>query len=172
MSWARVTARSVGDPVLGLLGSGWYGLTGYAGSGDRTRGAVAGELRVPLGEHVVVNLAGRVDEYDSNSTSFGSGFTPSVSLEWRPFRPVLLRAGYAESFRAPDLVQVFSGSGFFTQATDYIRCFDTYNILNSVSCRTGSGCIGGGTPTRPAMQGLGDFFAGGDSPILPANAGG
>ena len=49
---------------------------------------------------------------------------------------------------------------------------DKYNILNSLYCRTGSGCIGGGTPTRPAMQGLGDFFAGGDSPILPANAGG
>jgi outer membrane receptor protein involved in Fe transport len=121
---------AVGDPVLGLLGSGWYGLTGYTGSGDRKRGAVAGELRVPLGEHLVLNLAGRVDEYDSNSTSFGSGFTPNVSLEWRPFRPVLLRAGYAESFRAPDLVQVFTGSGFFTQATDLVRCFDRYNILN------------------------------------------
>lgn len=118
---------SEGNPIPGrLAGSGWYNLTGYQGGGDRQRWAVGGELRVPLHETLTLNLAGRFDDYDSGSTSFGSDFTPSGSIEWRPTTDLLVRAGYTESFRAPDLVQVFVSTGFFTADLDQVSCYQTY----------------------------------------------
>ena len=50
---------------------------------------------------------------------------------------------------------------------------DKFNILDSLYCETDTYCAkASGTPTRPAMEDLGDYFAGSNSPILPANAGG
>ncbi len=113
-----------GDPITGLTGSGWYRLTGYQGEGDRQRYAVGGELRVPLHDTFTLNLAARFDDYDSGSTSFGSDITPSASFEWRPTRNLLVRGGYTESFRAPDMAQVFVSTGFFTSDFDFVSCYE------------------------------------------------
>ncbi len=119
-----------GDPITGLTGSGWYRLTGYSGDGDRQRWSVGGELRIPLHDTLTVNLAARYDDYDSGSTSFGGDLTPSASIEWRPISSLLVRAGYTESFRAPDMAQVFVRTGFFTTAFDDVSCYEQYVFTN------------------------------------------
>ncbi|MGD2129069.1 MAG: TonB-dependent receptor [Lysobacterales bacterium] len=119
-----------GDPINGLTGSGWYRLTGYNGDGDRQRWSLGGELRVPLLSTLTLNLAARYDSYDSTSTSFGGDLTPSGSIEWRPFTSLLVRAGYTQSFRAPDMAQVFVRTGFFTSGYDYVACYEQYVFVN------------------------------------------
>jgi outer membrane receptor for ferrienterochelin and colicin len=119
-----------GDPITGLTGSGWYRLTGYSGTGDRQRWAVGGELRIPLHETFTWNVAARYDDYDSTSSSQGGNVTPSTSIEWRPTGNLLVRVGYTESFRAPDLAQTFVNSGAFTTAFDYVSCQQQYEFIN------------------------------------------
>ncbi len=115
------------DPVEDyLVGSGWWNLTGYNGNGDRTRSALGLETRVPISESLTLNLAARLDNYDSDSSSIGTRTTPSASIEWRPTEDLLVRAGYTESFRAPDLVMVYMQTGFFTSATDFVQCYEAY----------------------------------------------
>ena len=124
------TTDSEGAPIAGLTGSGWWRLTGYNGRGDRDRYSIGGELRIPVIDTLTLNLAGRYDKYDSTSTSFGGDFTPSASLEWRPTSNLLVRAGYTESFRAPDMAQVFVTTGVFTGGFDYVNCYETYVFVN------------------------------------------
>jgi len=120
-----------GDPITqNLIGSGWYKLTGYNGGGDRQRWALGAELRVPVTSNLTLNLAARYDDYDSGSTSFGGDLTPSASLEYRPLSNLLLRAGYTESFRAPDMALVFVDTGFFQQGLDIVSCWEAYNFQN------------------------------------------
>jgi len=119
-----------GDPIIGLTGSGWYRLTGYEGDGDRQRWSIGGELRLPLHETLTLNLAARYDDYDSTSTSFGGDLTPSASIEWRPTAALLFRAGYTESFRAPDMAQVFVRTGFYTGGNDLVSCYEQYVFVN------------------------------------------
>ena len=127
---APPTTDSEGGPITGLTGSGWYRLTGYSGDGDRTRWSIGAELRVPFHETFTMNFAARYDDYDSGSTSYGGDLTPSVSVEWRPIDGFLVRGGYSESFRAPDMAAVFVRTGFFTAGTDYINCYEVYILTN------------------------------------------
>ncbi|AOE49754.1 TonB-dependent receptor plug domain-containing protein [Kangiella sediminilitoris] len=117
-------------------GSGWLGLTGYDGEGDRDRVAVGMEMNVPLHETFDLNVAARADKYDKDSSSIGTRVTPSIKYEWRPTDSVLFRGGYSESFRAPDLVQVYSRTGFYTTVTDLYSCWqglgspDTFDAVD------------------------------------------
>lgn len=123
------TTDAVGNPVTGLSGSGWAGLTGYNAKGDRQRWSLGGELRIPVHDKLVLNVAARYDDYDSTSTSY-SGATPSASIEWRPVSGLLLRAGYTESFRAPDMALVYLQTGAYTNGFDYTACYERYVFVN------------------------------------------
>lgn len=116
-----------------LTGSGWYRLTGYEGKGNRNRWSTGLELRVPLVRTLALNLAARYDHYDSTSTSFGGDTTPSASIEWRPVEQLLVRAGYTQSFRAPDLAVVFTSSGTYTGAIDTVGCYQRYVFVTGSS---------------------------------------
>ncbi|WP_284124591.1 TonB-dependent receptor domain-containing protein [Parerythrobacter aestuarii] len=67
---------------------------------------------VPGFQELDVKLAGRItdDEY------YGTNYTYSGAIGWRPFSPLLLRATYGTSFRAPNLRENFLAgqSGFNT----------------------------------------------------------
>ena len=73
------------------------------------------EFRVPLlGSGTQSNLlaattAGRYDDY----FGFGKKFTPQFGLELRPAADLLLRATYADSFKAPSLFQLNSPQSSF-----------------------------------------------------------
>lgn len=79
-----------------------------------TRDSAAGfvEFRLPLvddGMHIpalrrlVVTAAGRYDDY----SDFGGTFNPEYGIEWQPLSPLLLRATYGTSFRAPSLFRLY-----------------------------------------------------------------
>jgi outer membrane receptor protein involved in Fe transport len=77
-----------------------------------------------------MNVAARYDDYDSSSTSFGGDLTPSASIEWRPVSGLLLRSGYTESFRAPDLAMVYTRTGAYGGGIDYVGCYQLYVFRN------------------------------------------
>ncbi len=72
------------------------------------------EAHVPLlaadsesaGDKLALTLAGRYDRY----SDFGSRFTPQGGLEFRPTETLLLRASYAEAYKAPDLRSVYGAA--------------------------------------------------------------
>jgi outer membrane receptor protein involved in Fe transport len=146
-----------GQPITRVAGSGWYLLTGYDGVGDRQRWSLGGELRIPLHETLTLNLAARYDDYDSTSTSYGGDLTPSASIEWRPLSGLLLRAGYTESFRAPDMAVVFVRASAYTSGFDYVSCYEQYVFVNGSDDGFDIGLCGG-TPLfvqRVGAQDLG-----------------
>jgi len=124
------TTDANGRPVKGLVGSGWYGFTGYNGGGDRQRYSFGVELRIPVLNALTLSAAARYDHYDSGSTRIGGKVTPSASLEFRPLDKLLIRGGYTESFRAPDMAQVFVHQGSFYNVIDYVNCLDLYVFKN------------------------------------------
>jgi iron complex outermembrane recepter protein len=79
---------------------------------SRRVGSVYSELRLPIlrplssaGDLLDVTFAGRYDHY----SDFGSKATPQVGVEVRPAGGLLLRASYAQAFKAPQLDQLYAG---------------------------------------------------------------
>lgn len=69
----------------------------------------------PLGERLDLSLAGRYSDY----STFGGEFTPKYGLRWQVTRDFLLRATYAEGFRAPSIGELYgSDSRFDAQLND------------------------------------------------------
>ncbi|KGM51110.1 TonB-dependent receptor [Lysobacter concretionis Ko07 = DSM 16239] len=70
------------------------------------------ELNVPLiregtfGKSLDLSLAGRYSDY----STFGSQFTPKYGLRWQVADELLLRATYAEGFRAPSIGELFGSA--------------------------------------------------------------
>jgi len=114
------------SPDAGINGTGWWGLTGFYGGGDRTRVAAAGEMVLPFSDTFSLNLAGRFDNYDSTSSSIGTRFTPGIDFEWRPVDDLLVRGGYSSAFVTPDMVLVHINSGSFRSGTDLVGCFEQF----------------------------------------------
>ncbi len=92
---------------------------------DRTSAYI--ELQASLPYNIDVNAAVRYDEYDQEG-DVGAQFvagkfdntTPQVGIAWRPVESLLLRASWGESFRAPNMGEMFS-----TQALSFERALDT-----------------------------------------------
>jgi outer membrane receptor for ferrienterochelin and colicin len=120
------------SPDAGINGTGWWGLTGFYGGGDRQRAAIGGEMVLPISDTFNLNLAGRFDNYDDTSSSIGTRFTPGIDFEWRPTDSLLVRGGYSGAFITPDMALVHINTGFFTGATDLIGCFEQYAADNDI----------------------------------------
>lgn len=83
-----------------------------------------GELLVPVladvpGAQVLnLNLSTRYSDY----TTFGDTTNSKIGLEWRPINQLLVRASWAEGFRAPTIANLFAGGSqtfsFFTDPCD------------------------------------------------------
>lgn len=80
------------------------------------------ESRVPLltnpdhpesGDTLALSLADRYDDYDD----FGSTTNPQYGIEWRPSDTLLVRASYAQSYKAPGLVQLYQASTTYNGGT-------------------------------------------------------
>lgn len=86
--------------------------------GDKEIKEVFGELDLPLlagvpgVQELDVKLAGRITDEEF----YGTNYTYSGQIGWRPIEPLLLRATYGTSFRAPNLRENFllGQSGFLT----------------------------------------------------------
>ncbi|KAF1717034.1 hypothetical protein CSC74_09240 [Pseudoxanthomonas yeongjuensis] len=83
---------------------------------SRDSDAIYAELRAPVlsrgngddekSELLTLSGALRRDDY----SDFGSATAPQFGIEWRPSKGFLVRAAYAEAFRAPDLYSVYGPS--------------------------------------------------------------
>jgi iron complex outermembrane receptor protein len=142
LEFARQKLDLVSDPrtnQLRPLDEGTiYNLTSSGEThGQRDRYAAFAELRVPLLETLTAQVAGRYDKYD-DITAVDDAITYNLGLEYRPWKPLLIRGSYATSFRAPDMQLVFAEG-----AASFAAVFDQY------ACRSG---IGLGAPTPPVPR--------------------
>jgi outer membrane receptor protein involved in Fe transport len=71
------------------------------------------ELNVPLladapaAKVLELSLATRYSDY----TGFGSSTNGKVGIRWKPIDDLLIRATYSEGFRAPNIAELFGGTG-------------------------------------------------------------
>jgi iron complex outermembrane receptor protein len=88
--------------------------------GSQSISAAFVELSAPVLPTLELDAAGRVDHYNSPSTSF----TPKFGLKWTPLPQLALRGTYARGFRAPGIAESGnSGTGSATTApVDPQRC--------------------------------------------------
>jgi iron complex outermembrane receptor protein len=88
--------------------------------GSQSISAAFVELNAPVLHSLELDAAGRVDHYNSPSTSF----TPKFGLKWTPLRQVAFRGTFARGFRAPGIAESGdSGTGSATTApVDNLRC--------------------------------------------------
>lgn len=101
----------------GIIGKG-----GTSAQGDRDQYAVYAEVALPLIDQLTATLAGRYDYYD-DASDVGGQFSPQVAIEYRPIDSLLIRALYAETFRAPDMQKLFGEPiNGFTTVVDTPRC--------------------------------------------------
>lgn len=77
----------------------------WSGYGELTIPILGEKLSAPGARALQVILAERYDNY----STFGDAWKPKISILYRPFDDLTLRATYAEGFRAPALTELFAG---------------------------------------------------------------
>jgi iron complex outermembrane receptor protein len=118
-----------GDDLPGQFEQSGYStsLAGNATFGRYTVREAYLEANIPLLKGVVLadllslNLASRYSDY----SNFGSTTNSKASVMWKPVKDVLVRATYAEGFRAPTLSDTFGG-GSQTFASYLDACDSQY----------------------------------------------
>lgn len=106
-------------------GNGWLNLGTYEAGGSRDRTAIGAEFLVPVTEDLELTLATRMDRYD-DSSAIGGRSTSTVKFVYSPFDMLKFRGHYAQTFRAPDMFNIYGESYGFTTVTDLVGgdCFD------------------------------------------------
>ncbi len=101
---------------------------------------------LPLARELSFNVAGRYSKYDT----FGDTTNGKFSLTWKPIDDLLVRANYAQGFRAPTIGDLYGGiSGTFPFYTDPCdTSFGAAATNSAVAARCASGF--GGQPGVPA----------------------
>lgn len=114
------------------------GISGGSGGDDvdaeRTRKAAYTEIQMGLPANIDLTVAVRYEKYEqegtlssatgvvTNSSSFDA-VVPKFGLSWRPTDSLLLRASYGDSFRAPNMGEMFSSQALsFEPAYDPTWC--------------------------------------------------
>ena len=163
--WRKDEITSIPDHVAseGLM---WGFFADGGALGDKVTKEAFAEVEIPLlagmllAEELTVNLSTRLtdDEY------YGSAWTESFKVAYRPFNSLLLRATYGTSYRAPNLRELF-----LRYQTGFLSLFDP--------CFLPEGAIDDLTGEyNPAIDGRPDFLlencrANGVDPLLANNNG-
>jgi iron complex outermembrane receptor protein len=90
----------------------WYnGVPSLPTSGDYNVSELYFEVNAPLidngeGHKLDVSVAGRYSDY----STFGSEFTPKLGLRWQLDEDFVLRATFAEGFRAPSIGELYGSA--------------------------------------------------------------
>jgi iron complex outermembrane receptor protein len=110
---------------LNTDGEGWYNIGAIKSKGDRDRKALALELALPVHSKLDLSLAGRVDHY-SDASSISSRPSGQIKFLYRPNDWLKLRGGYSQTFRAPDMFNLYGESDAFESVADFSApgCFD------------------------------------------------
>jgi iron complex outermembrane recepter protein len=108
-----------------LAGEGWYNVGAVESKGERDRKALALELALPVHAKLDLSLAGRVDHY-SDSSSISSRPTGQIKFLYSPTDWLKVRGGYSQTFRAPDMFNLYGESEGFQEVPDFSApgCYD------------------------------------------------
>lgn len=113
LEYEQIDFSQVSDPesANGFI-SGGSGGDDVAANRDRT--AAYMEIQASFPYEVDLTVAGRYEKYDqSGTTNLGEQSTtfdkvvPKIGLTWRPLDTLLLRGSWGESFRAPNMGEMF-----------------------------------------------------------------
>ena len=106
-------------------GEGWYNIGAIHSKGERDRKALALELALPVHSKLDLSVAGRVDHY-SDSSSISSRPSGQIKFLYRPNDWLKFRGGYSQTFRAPDMFNLYGESDAFQSVADFSApgCFD------------------------------------------------
>jgi iron complex outermembrane receptor protein len=101
---------------------------------------------LPLARELSFNVAGRYSKYDT----FGDTTNGKFSLTWKPIDDLLVRANYAQGFRAPSISDLYGGiSGTFPYYTD--PCDTNFGAAaDNWPCSRVARADFGGQPATPA----------------------
>ncbi len=110
---------------LNTDGEGWYNIGAIAAKGDRDRKALALELAVPVVSRLDLSLAARVDHY-SDDSDISSRMSGQIKFLYRLNDWLKFRGGYSQTFRAPDMFNIYGQSDAFSTVADFSApgCFD------------------------------------------------
>ena len=134
---------------------------------------------LPLARELSFNVASRYSKYDT----FGDTTNGKFSLTWKPIDDLLVRANYAQGFRAPTIADLYGGiSGtfpFYTDPCDTSFGAAANNPAVLARCRAGFGgqpgtpdgfhqpCQGGVPCDSPGSQSGVNLFAGSNPQLQP-----
>lgn len=84
------------------------GSAGTSSFGSRDVTSIFAEVNVPATRWFEVQIAGRYEDYSDKG--FKDEARPKVGFKLRPLEWLILRGSYSESFKAPDLAYLYTGS--------------------------------------------------------------
>ncbi len=104
---------------------------------------------LPLAKELSFNVAGRYSKYDT----FGDTTNGKFSLTWKPIDDLLVRANYAQGFRAPTISDLYGGiSGTFPYYTDPCDTNFGAAATNSAVLARCTGGFAGQVPTPAGFR--------------------
>jgi iron complex outermembrane receptor protein len=112
-TWREYEGRDTPDSQIATLGDAATGTPRTATQGKYHVNELYGEVVIPLlndqpaAEYMELTAAVRYSDYNT----FGSDTTTKFGLMWRPVEDLLLRATRSEAFRAPNISDLYGGSG-------------------------------------------------------------
>lgn len=121
------------------------------------------EINIPLlkdlpgAQELTLNAANRWSDYSTYGkvglqkieTEPGSPSTSKLNLVWRPIDEVMVRGSWGETFRAPSVVDLYSGGGeSFPQASDPCRTTNWANLSVDARAR----CVADNVPVGGVVQ--------------------
>ncbi|WP_394131012.1 TonB-dependent receptor [Shewanella maritima] len=131
--YEMINFKQTSDPesAAGII-SGGSGGDDVDATRDRT--AAYTEIQMGLPANFDVSLAVRYERYDQEGTLTGAegqvvnsstfdAVVPKLGVSWRPVDSLLVRASYGDSFRAPNMGEMFSSQSLsFERAYDSVWC--------------------------------------------------
>ena len=125
----KIDFTQISDPqsASGRVSGGSGGDDVYA---DRDRTSMYAELQMSLPAGLDINAAVRYDDYEQSGDVGGrvasgefDSVTPQLGIAWRATDELLLRASWGESFRAPNMGEMFASQALsFPSALDALWC--------------------------------------------------
>ncbi|MFZ5637591.1 MAG: TonB-dependent receptor domain-containing protein [Pseudomonadota bacterium] len=111
---------------------------------------------LPIAKLLEVNLAARKSDYDSNGFFGGTTVNPDIGgdtskkigIKWQVFDDLMFRGTYSESFRAPDVLDLYAGG-----AESFPAAIDPCNPANiGLATTDAARCIADGAPVGGVPQ--------------------
>lgn len=113
----QMTEINPDERTLNTTGQGWYGIGAIQANGTRDRWALAGEVNASVFNNLDLTLSTRYDHY-SDASDIGGKVTGQAKFLYRPTDWLKVRGGYGQTFRAPDMFNLYGVSEGFTFVPD------------------------------------------------------